>query len=114
MKRLMCTALVLGLLAAALMLPVLAADEPKRLVRLSGWVVDEDGGAKHANVESKEVVLAKVEEGVMLVFFTTKREGTGLGLAICHRIVEQHEGEIELLSTEGEGTTASIRLPLVN
>ncbi len=47
-------------------------------------------------------------------FFTTKREGTGLGLAICHRIVEQHEGEIELLSTVGEGTTASIRLPLVN
>lgn len=46
-------------------------------------------------------------------FFTTKREGTGLGLAICHRIVEQHEGEIELLSTVGEGTTASIRLPLV-
>ncbi len=47
-------------------------------------------------------------------FFTTKRDGTGLGLAICHRIVEQHEGEIELLSTKGEGTTASIRLPLVN
>jgi len=46
-------------------------------------------------------------------FFTTKSEGTGLGLAICHRIVEQHEGEIELLSTEGEGATASIRLPLV-
>ncbi|RMH18804.1 MAG: GAF domain-containing protein [Acidobacteria bacterium] len=45
-------------------------------------------------------------------FFTTKHEGTGLGLAICHGIVERHGGEIELDSIEGEGTTASIRLPL--
>lgn len=44
-------------------------------------------------------------------FFTTKSEGTGLGLAICHGIVERHGGEIELLSTEGEGTTAVIQLP---
>jgi signal transduction histidine kinase len=46
-------------------------------------------------------------------FFTTKREGTGLGLAICHGIIEQHEGEIQLASEAGRGTTASIRLPLI-
>lgn len=46
-------------------------------------------------------------------FFTTKRDGTGLGLAICHGIIEQHQGEIRLESGAGRGTTALVRLPLV-
>lgn len=37
--------------------------------------------------------------------------GTGIGLAICQRIVERHSGTIEVQSTEGRGTTFTIRLP---
>lgn len=47
-------------------------------------------------------------------FYTTKDpgKGTGLGLATCHRIVEQHSGEINVVSTEDEGTTFIIHLPI--
>ena len=44
-------------------------------------------------------------------YHTTKATGTGLGLMIVQRIVEEHGGEIEVLSKPGEGTCFKIRLP---
>ncbi len=46
-------------------------------------------------------------------FFTTREKGTGLGLAIVQTIIDNHSGEIEVTSREGEGTNIVIRLPLV-
>lgn len=47
-------------------------------------------------------------------FFTTKAEkgGSGLGLAICYGIIQQHQGNIRLDSSPGEGTDVIMTLPL--
>jgi PAS domain S-box-containing protein len=41
-------------------------------------------------------------------------QGTGLGLSIVHSIVARHHGHIDVHSREGEGTTFTITLPLLD
>jgi two-component system NtrC family sensor kinase len=43
--------------------------------------------------------------------FTTKEKGYGFGLAICYRIVQNHQGRIEVDSQIGQGTRVNITLP---
>jgi len=74
--------------------------------------------------EQAEAVLKVIDTGcgispahlpkVFDPFFTTQPvgQGTGLGLSICHTIVKQHGGSISVESTEGLGSTFTIRLPL--
>ncbi len=39
-------------------------------------------------------------------------KGTGLGLASVQQVVRQHNGEVEVVSVEGAGSTFTVRLPL--
>jgi PAS domain S-box-containing protein len=45
-------------------------------------------------------------------FFTTKgAKGTGLGLSVSYMLIKSHNGEIDVRSEPGRGTTFSIKLP---
>jgi hypothetical protein len=48
------------------------------------------------------------------LYFTTKDHGTGIGLSMVYRIIQMHDGEIEVQSTPGSGTTFRILLPRVH
>jgi len=53
-----------------------------------------------------------IQSNIFQPFFSTKEEGTGLGLSIAARIVEEHQGRLDIQSKEGQGSTFIITLPI--
>ena len=80
---------------------------------------------KTSNPDDKKINLEIIDNGsgvaqediphIMEPFFTTKQgaSGIGLGLSIVLGIVKSHNGQIDIKSERGEGTTISITLPLI-
>jgi signal transduction histidine kinase/HAMP domain-containing protein len=63
-------------------------------------------------VEDTGVGIAKEHlSKIFDLYFTTKDHGTGIGLSMVYRIVQLHDGEIEVESTPGRGTTFRVLLP---
>jgi signal transduction histidine kinase len=55
---------------------------------------------------------ADVRDKIFDLYFTTKKDGSGIGLAMTYRIVELHNGSIEVESDATHGTTFILRFPL--
>ncbi|MCM3616737.1 PAS domain S-box protein [Sutcliffiella horikoshii] len=75
-----------------------------------------------SKVEEEQVLISIMDEGSGIPedklkklgepFYTTKDRGTGLGLMVSYKIVEEHNGTIEVNSELGKGTTFHIKLPI--
>jgi C4-dicarboxylate-specific signal transduction histidine kinase len=77
---------------------------------------DKDGNCIVIQVRDEGVGMSgEVMEKACLPFFTTKREsgGIGLGLSISRSIIEDHGGSLEFESKPGEGTVATVKLPVI-
>ena len=76
----------------------------------------EDMGARVAlKVSDTGIGIAKERlKEIFNPFYTTKDIGTGLGLAITQKIVEDHNGSIEVDSVVGQGTTFTVYLPVAS
>lgn len=59
-------------------------------------------------------ISSDIKDRITDPFFTTKPPdvGNGMGLAIAMKCIKEHDGELAFESTEGEGTTVIILLPL--
>jgi signal transduction histidine kinase len=87
-------------------------------VRISAATIRvEDGGDGHEAVlievaDNGPGIPADVAEKIFEPFFTTKAQGSGLGLAIVRKIVDAHDGRIDLRTAPGMGTTIRVTLPV--
>lgn len=88
----------------------------------------KDSGTLHVGIEpegNSKKVLVKISDtghgipesdlkNIFEPFFTTKSpgEGTGLGLSVSRTLVTEHNGELDVESKVGTGTTFTITLPL--
>jgi len=78
-----------------------------RLVEDSRWVslsVTDQGEGIPDEVRSK----------IFNLYFTTKKEGSGIGLAMTYRIVQLHNGQIDVESRLGQGTTFTLKIPVAS
>jgi signal transduction histidine kinase len=55
---------------------------------------------------------SEVAERAFSPFYTTKPQGSGLGLAIVRKIVDAHDGSIDLQTAPGRGTKVRVTLPV--
>jgi len=73
----------------------------------------EGGGVVYRVRDNCGGMEEQVKEKIFQGFFTTKgSRGTGIGLMLTRKIVEAHQGRIEVESVQGRGSTFSIYLPL--
>ena len=52
-------------------------------------------------------------EKIFNLYYTTKENGNGIGLATVFKVVQLHNGEIEVDSQVGKGSTFTLKLPVV-
>jgi PAS domain S-box-containing protein len=53
-----------------------------------------------------------VQEKIFELYFTTKKGGSGIGLAQTYQIMQWHYGSVDFETSENQGTTFRLRLPL--
>jgi signal transduction histidine kinase len=57
-------------------------------------------------------IAADLKDRVFNAFFTTKAQGSGLGLAIVRKIIDAHDGRIDVATAPGQGTRFTVTLPV--
>jgi len=88
-----------------------------RVVITASTMQQDDGGEGREAVrievqDSGPGMAPDVAEHVFDPFFTTKAQGSGLGLAIVRKIVDAHDGQIDLRTAPGSGTLVRVTLPV--
>jgi signal transduction histidine kinase len=71
-------------------------------------------GSAQIEISDRGVGIApEIRDKIFNLYFTTKKQGSGIGLAMTYRVVQLHNGSVDLESVVGEGTTFRLRFPLL-
>jgi len=70
-------------------------------------------GAVEIRIADEGVGIAPQDlEKIFRLYFTTKAQGSGIGLSMVYRIVQMHDGRIDVESEVGRGTVMTLTLPV--
>ncbi|MGW8193597.1 MAG: two-component system sensor histidine kinase NtrB [Desulforhopalus sp.] len=77
--------------------------------------IGEDGGVELVVEDSGCGIPEHLRNRLFEPFFTTKPvgQGVGIGLSTCYSIVKNHQGEITVVSKEGQGASFRVSLPAI-
>jgi len=92
------------------------ASTPKQEVLIETKKIEENQNNKWVEIKINNKAFIQNEKDlnkIFLPFYTTKTHGTGLGLTLTKKIIEEHSGIINVESNIENGTTFTIRLPLI-
>lgn len=92
-----------------LMTNSIEAIEEQGTISLS--ILNERDGTRILFVDDGEGMEAGMRYKIFDLFFTTKAAGTGLGLPIVSKIIDAHDGALDVISHRGQGTTFTLFLP---
>ncbi len=80
-------------------------------VEASGCRKDERDGVEIRIHDTGHGIEPSRLQKIFEPFYTTRDMGTGLGLAVVNRILEGYQGEIDIQSNPGKGTSCTVWLP---
>jgi len=95
-----------------IILNAVQAMQPGGLLRLEAAACPRQNQAVIAISDTGPGIPEESRAQIFDPFFTTKNDGTGLGLSVSYAIIREHNGDILLDSTPGQGTTFRLNLPL--
>ena len=102
-----------ALIGALLNLVNNSVQASEGIIELSvGFSLANDGLMTITVIDNGPGIDASVLASVKEVFVTTKAQGTGLGLAVVDSVARRHGGDFTITSTPGEGTVATLSLPI--
>jgi PAS domain S-box-containing protein len=88
-------------------------DGAQAVLEVGTRIVDRSGPTVEITIRDHGVGISpRAVKQIFDPFFSTKVSGSGLGLAVTRRILQDHGGDIEVESQEGQGTTFFLRFPL--
>ncbi|MDD3520546.1 MAG: ATP-binding protein [Actinomycetota bacterium] len=92
------------------------ASTSRQKISIDSKIVAEDNKNFIEIKINNEAIIQNEKDinNIFTPFYTTKIHGTGLGLPITKKIIEQHHGSISVESNFENGTTFSVKLPLLS
>ena len=74
----------------------------------------KDGGIEVRVRDEGVGIAAEDLDRIFRLYYTTKPQGSGIGLSMVYRIVQMHDGRIEVDSEVGRGTMMTMTLPVAS